>query len=288
MFGYVRPNRDELKVRQLRDYEALYCGLCSSLGRRHGFFARFFLNYDFTFLAMLLDGETGDGAAALPGPAVVPEKTCAIAGGVDAAADAGTILSYWKLRDTVADGTFWARTAARLLSVLLRRGYRRAAGHRPEFDRTVRDCLEELQALERENCPSLDRTADTFARLLAGAAPASGDAARDRALGQLLYHVGRWIYLVDAWDDLADDRRTGSYNPISARFGGETEANRDYLRTTLRHSLNLARSAAALLELGHWRETVENILFLGLPMVEELVFTGRWKAVNQHNRRQNP
>ena len=97
--------------------------------------------------------------------------------------------------------------------------------------------------------------------------------------------MGRWIYLVDAWDDLADDRRTGSYNPISARFGGETEANRDYLRTTLRHSLNLARSAAALLELGHWRETVENILFLGLPLVEELVFTGRWKAVNHQNRR---
>ena len=278
MFGYVRPNRDELKVRQLRDYEALYCGLCSSLGRRHGFFARFFLNYDFTFLAMLLDGGRPETERRrCPARLWCRKKTCAIAGGVDAAADAGTILSYWKLRDTVADGTFWARTAARLLSVLLRRGYR-----------TVRDCLEELQALERENCPSLDRTADTFARLLAGAAPASGDAARDRALGQLLYHVGRWIYLVDAWDDLADDRRTGSYNPISARFGGETEANRDYLRTTLRHSLNLARSAAALLELGHWRETVENILFLGLPMVEELVFTGRWKAVNQHNRRQNP
>ena len=289
MFGYVRPNRDELKVRQLRDYEALYCGLCSSLGRRHGFFARFFLNYDFTFLAMLLDGGRPETERRrCPARLWCRKKTCAIAGGVDAAADAGTILSYWKLRDTVADGTFWARTAARLLSVLLRRGYRRAAGHRPEFDRTVRDCLEELQGLEREECPSLDRTGATLARLLAGAAPASGDAARDRALGQLLYHVGRWIYLVDAWDDLADDRRTGSYNPISARFGGETEANRDYLRTTLRHSLNLARSAAALLELGHWRETVENILFLGLPMVEELVFTGRWKAVNQHNRRQNP
>ena len=69
MFGYVRPNRDELKVRQLRDYEALYCGLCSSLGRRHGFFARFFLNYDFTFLAMLLDGgdRRRSGGAARPG-----------------------------------------------------------------------------------------------------------------------------------------------------------------------------------------------------------------------------
>ena len=207
---------------------------------------------------------------------------------MDAAADAGTILAYWKLRDTVADGSFWARTGAQLLSWVFRPCYRRAARRRPDFDRAVREELERLQALERENCPSLDETADTFARLLAAAAPAEGGQARRRALEQLLYHVGRWIYLVDAWDDLEDDRRTGSYNPISARFGGETEANRAYLRTTLRHSLNLARSAAALLELGHWRETVENILFLGLPMVEELVFTGRWKAVNQHNRRQNP
>ena len=65
----------------------------------------------------------------------------------------------------------------------------------------------------------------------------------------------------------------------------QVEANRDYLRTTLLHSLNLARSACALLELGHWQGAVENILYLGLPMVEELVFTGRWKAVNHQNRR---
>lgn len=289
MFGYVRPWRDELKVRQNRDYEALYCGVCHALGKRHGFVARMFLNYDFTFLAMLLDGSKPEPAARrCPARLWCRKKNCVLSAGVDAAADAGTILSYWKLRDTVADSSFFKGLPARLLSLLLRRGYKKAAAARPEFDAQVRQCLAELTALEGEKCPSMDRTADTFARLLAGAAPASGDAARDRALGQLLYHVGRWIYLVDAWDDLADDRRTGSYNPISARFGGETEANRDYLRTTLRHSLNLARSAAALLELGHWRETVENILFLGLPMVEELVFTGRWKAVNQHNRRQNP
>ena len=72
---------------------------------------------------------------------------------------------------------------------------------------------------------------------------------------------------------------------IAARFPEQVEANRDYLRTTLLHSLNLARSACALLELGHWQGAVENILYLGLPMVEELVFTGRWKAVNHQNRR---
>ena len=117
-----------------------------------------------------------------------------------------------------------------------------------------------------------------------GRLPAESSA-RTRALEQLLYHVGRWIYLVDAWDDLEEDGRTGSYNPIAARFPEQVEANRDYLRTTLLHSLNLARSACALLELGHWQGAVENILYLGLPMVEELVFTGRWKAVNHQNRR---
>ena len=141
------------------------------------------------------------------------------------------------------------------------------------------------QALEQEGSPSLDRTADTFARILRRPpfrrSPPPGPA----ALEQLLYHVGRWIYLVDAWDDLEEDGRTGSYNPIAARFPEQVEANRDYLRTTLLHSLNLARSACALLELGHWQGAVENILYLGLPMVEEMVFTGRWKAVNHQNRR---
>ena len=141
------------------------------------------------------------------------------------------------------------------------------------------------QALEQEGSPSLDRTADTFARILAAAALPAESSARTRALEQLLYHVGRWIYLVDAWDDLEEDGRTGSYNPIAARFPEQVEANRDYLRTTLLHSLNLARSACALLELGHWQGAVENILYLGLPMVEEMVFTGRWKAVNHQNRR---
>ena len=286
MFGYVRPNRDAWKVRELRDYEALYCGLCHALGRRHGFFARFFLNYDFTFLAMLLDGSKPTAEQKrCPARLWCRKKGCICAGSVDAAADAGTILSYWKLRDTVADGPFWKGTAARVLSFLLRPGYRRAAQARPEFDRAVRSCLEELQALEQEGSPSLDRTADTFARILAAAALPAESSARTRALEQLLYHVGRWIYLVDAWDDLEEDGRTGSYNPIAARFPEQVEANRDYLRTTLLHSLNLARSACALLELGHWQGAVENILYLGLPMVEELVFTGRWKAVNHQNRR---
>ena len=98
---------------------------------------------------------------------------------------------------------------------------------------------------------------------------------------QLLYHVGRWIYLVDAWDDLEEDLASGAYNPIHARFAGREREEQDYLRTTLRHSLNLALSAYELLDTGCWSGIVGNVLSLGLPAVEELCFRGEWKRAGR-------
>ena len=290
MFGYVRPYREELKVRELDAYSAMYCGLCHTIGKRHGFTARMLLNYDFVFLAMLLaPKETRPSVQKCRCPAkmgLCKKTACSRSEALDAAADESVILSYWKLRDNVSDSGFWKGLGARVLSALLRRGYRRAAECRPEFDRQVCACLEELHRLEGENSPSLDRTADTFARILCSAAIPTGEETRDRALGELLYHVGRWIYLVDAWDDLEEDVASGGYNPIHARFEGREEEERAYLRTTLKHSINLSRSAFALLDLGCWSGTVENILYLGLPAVDELVFRGKWAEVKKMDFRQ--
>lgn len=279
MFGYVRPLRDELKIGEERAYRAAYCGVCNAMGRRHGFMAQLFLSYDFAFLAMLLSpsAERPDyETCRCPARLWCRKKCCISNPGLDAAADESTILSYWKLQDTVSDGGFWVRLGAGILSLLLRRGYRKAAALRPDFDQTVCACLGELRVLERENCPSLDRPADAFARILRCAAIKSGDVTRDRAMEELLYHIGRWIYLVDAWDDLEDDRKSGSYNPISARFSGAELENREYLRTTLLHSRNLAVAAFELLPSGCWTGIVGNIIYLGLPAVETLVFSGRW------------
>ena len=59
MFGYVRPLRDELKCRDFDLYRAVYCGLCAAMRRRYGWLAPMFLNYDFTFLALLLSLAAG-------------------------------------------------------------------------------------------------------------------------------------------------------------------------------------------------------------------------------------
>lgn len=285
MFGYIRPCREELKVRELEAYQAVYCGLCRVMGRRCGFTARMLLNYDFTFLAMLLSppaSRPDTGMCRCPAKLFLRKKCACVPGPwLETAADESVILSYWKLRDSVEDGGFWERIGSGALMLLLRRGYRRAANARPAFDREVRQQLEALRRMERERIPSLDRTADTFARILQAAASKTEDQAENRALEQLLYHVGRWIYLVDAWDDLQDDAAAGRYNPIQARFSGREEEAREYLRTTLLHSRNLALSAFALLKRGCWEPILGNILYHGMPMVEELVFRGCWKQMKR-------
>ena len=239
MFGYVRPVREELKCRDFDLYRAVYCGLCRCMRRRYGLLAPMFLNYDFTFLALLLE-EPEERFTPCRGRChanpLLKKSMCQTSPALETAADESVVLTWWQLKDKGADSGLWGGLPARALALLLTPAYRKAARRRPEFDRTVRESLEKLSALEAEGCPSMDRAADTFAVLLQGAAPASGDPARDRALEQLLYHLGRWIYLIDAQDDLEEDRASGNYNAVAARFGPEGDDGA--MERTLDHSLN--------------------------------------------------
>ncbi|MCD8004102.1 MAG: DUF5685 family protein [Oscillospiraceae bacterium] len=280
MFGYVRPLTGELRVRELEDYKAVYCGLCRSLGKGCGLLARMTLNYDFVFLAMALTPEAKPCAMERRFCPLHPfsrRRMCCQTPALDTAAREGVILSYQKLRDDVADSGFWRGLPARVAARCLKPAYRRAAKAQPEFDRQVADCLERLRRLEGENCPSMDRPADAFAQLLQAAAPETGSPGRNRAMAQMLYHVGRWIYLVDAWDDLPGDVEKGNYNPLNLRFQGRAEEHIQDVRVTLLHSRNLAASAYELEKTGAWDGVLSNILYLGLPAVEEMVLSRQWR-----------
>lgn len=277
MFGYVRPVREELKCKDFDLYRATYCGLCRTMGKRCGIFAPLVLNFDFTFLALLLAPEEGERLKSNCRCPVLPLRRrcmCQISPGLELAADESVILAYWRLRDKVRDDGFWRGLPAGAASLLLYSAYRRAAGHRADFDRVVRQQLEQLHRLEEEKCSSIDRPADTFAKLLQAAAPKTGEESRDRAMEQLLYHLGRWIYLVDARDDLDKDRKQGNYNPVALRY--PDQPCDEPLTLTLNHSVNLMRSACALLGFGRQEALIQNVLDLGLPMIQKAVFDGRW------------
>lgn len=284
MFGYVRPALERLDQERRDAYQSAYCGLCHALGKRHGPLTRLTLQYDFTFLAILLTAGEGEGERVCrrcPANPLRKPRTCLAGRQMDAAADQSVILTWHKLSDDVDDHGFFTGLPYRFARRLFRRSYRRAAGAQPDFDAQTREGLIRLRALEEAGSPELDRAADAFANILARAAQAVPKEEERRALTQLLYHLGRWVYLMDAWDDLDDDKEKGRYNPLDARFRGQARENREYLEATVTHSLRLAGSAASLLELGQWTPVVENVLYLGLPAVQSAVLDGRWKEMRK-------
>lgn len=285
MFGYVRPLRSQLTEEDWSRYQSAYCGLCHRLGELCGAAARFTLNYDFVFLFLLLDDAEGEETSRRRCAAHPLEGRLCLAGGqvMELCAWESVILTHYKLLDGIADEGLRERLRARLAVWLLRRAYRRSLAAQGGFDYHVATCLWELDELERQNSPQLDRVADTFARLLSGCVQPTGREEVDRPRRQLLYHLGRWIYLVDAADDLAEDTARGRYNPIFARFGGAPDM--DYLATTMTHSLTLAQSALQLLPKSRWAPLLENILYLGLPNVQSLVLSGKWRERDKESER---
>ena len=286
MFGYVRPVLNQLDSEQKTAYKSVYCGLCHAMGKRHGWLARFTLNYDFTLLALLhySVGEHTDAVCCrCPAHPFKKPKKCVCGEALERAADQSIILTWYKLCDDINDHGFLRGIPARILKCLLARGYRFAAREQQQFDVKVRENLERLRALEGQRSPQLDRVADTFAAILAAAADEK-DPQKKRVMEQLLYHLGRWVYLVDAWDDLQSDIRAKRYNPLDARFEGKAADEKAYLETTMTHSVRLVHSAANLLEFGEWKPILENIFWLGLPTVQHAVLDGTWKELKKQRR----
>lgn len=283
MFGYVRPPLDGLPAADAERFRRAYCGLCHALSRR-GAAARCVLNYDFTLLAILL--SDGEGASEKRRCAVHPVRGRDILSPTDAmelAADESLILAYWQLQDHVSDNGAVRGTPYRAASALLRDAYRKAAADRPDFDGRVRAQLDALRVMERERVPSLDAPADAFASLLRDAARDVGPVARRRVLEQIFYHLGRWVYLIDAADDLKRDAASGNYNPVALRYGLSdglwTDAARREFSLTLDHSVHSIAAAFELWDFGAWTPLLQRIFYSGLFQVGRAVLDGTFRKV---------
>jgi len=283
MFGYVLPRKDKLSEAENARYRAAYCGLCRCLKERYGFRARFLVNYDMTFLYFLLQ----EGEAKQPERCYCParpfcKKDCMPPdGAMNYAADLSVLLSCWKLRDAKRDGGFFRRTAAGFLLWLYQPPFRKAAAARTEENRVFAEQLTRLAALEDRRCESLDRAADAFASLLRACAGYHKDAALRRTKEMLLYHVGRFLYLTDALEDLPKDNKSGAYNPLRYRYalqnGELTETDKKQLLETVDASISMAASALELLPETANRAILNNIIYYGLPAVLHSVADGSFR-----------
>ncbi|MBQ8509074.1 MAG: hypothetical protein IJ493_04120 [Clostridia bacterium] len=277
MFGYIKPVPAELKVKEYELYRAVYCGLCNAMGRSTSCVSRLSLSYDFVFLAlvrMLLADESGK----------IEKKRCAVhptkkrpvlyeASQLDYCAKVSALLTYHKLRDDLADEHGFKRLACLALLPAAKYMRRRAKGLEG-LDSLIAGKLTELSALERENCPSPDRAAEPFGELMA-AVCAHGfeeNSAEGRIAAEIGRHVGRYIYIIDAVDDLKKDIASGAYNPFLALYPENTEAefaaHAQMVKNSLTMELMGIEAAVELIDqpkVPEYANIVRNIIYLGLP-----------------------
>jgi len=263
MFGYVVPLKNELKVKELMQYQAYYCGLCTSIGSHFGETAKLTLNYDSAFAALLLTALGGKE------PATCTPKRCMykplqkkrpVAQDSEAmrfAADLNVALAWYKLWDDWQDEK---KITAFVGKNALKSAAKRISADRPNMMAAIEKGISELSLLEKEKCDVLDAPADCFARLMRESvreAPLSNERLRP-ALLSLFYHIGRWIYLIDAWEDRAQDGGQHTYNVFNISGAGKDRAS------FLMHcSINEAIQAYELLDVAINREILDNILYLG-------------------------
>ena len=199
---------------------------------------------------------------------------------LETAADHSLVLAWWQLRDHIEDHGFFKAIPYRLAALLLRGAYRKARTFVPEFDASVQRHLNDLHEREREHCASLDQAAEPFAALMADVADCVDDEMRRRVMKEIFYHLGRWIYLVDAADDFEKDAHSNCYNPLRYRYelDGDKldEQSREAVAASLDLSVHRMASAYALLSCGVWTSILDSIFYESLYGIGSAVLKGTY------------
>src|SRR5665648_677634 len=280
MLGYITPDKPELKVREYEMYSAYYCGICKAIKRRHGEIPRLVLSYDSVLLAMILsavyDLEKGVAENYPAGPTVKlerciihPVKKRAIVyndAAIDYAADMLVALAYYKFKD---DWTDEKKVLGALGIAAFNNLHRKITGMYPETCGIINKSIAKLSELEKENCQSMDEAAEPFAQLMKAVfsgAPLKtepvNEAELKSLLGEIGYNIGKWVYLIDAVDDLEKDLEKNRYNPLKGIKDDENYKSR--VEFSLICTLENASLALKKLELEKNKGIIENIIYSGL------------------------
>lgn len=267
MFGYIKPYQPELKVKEYDFYRSVYCGLCHALGRRIALCAELTLSYDIVFLALVSISLNGDILEIKPRRCTIhPFKKRPVLEfnpSLILTAETGALLSYYRVIDDLHDSRGLRRLPPLLLLPAAKHMKRKIAP--PDiFDNEIKAGLERLNRLEAERTASADAPAEAFGDVLAAVfAHVCGEGSK-RRIGEVIgRHTGRWIYLVDALDDLEKDKKRGLYNPFIYSGGISSEA----AESALIGELMQIEKAVDLIDFNDSgiENIIKNIIYLGMP-----------------------
>lgn len=266
MFGYVTPCKMEMKIKDFELFRAYYCGLCKSIQKQYGNLPRLVLNYDMTFLAILIDGLNKNKIKAETHRCFAnkfKKKSYVVSNtALEYAAFMNVALVYFKYVDDKNDDKSFKGTT---FSLFLKRYFRKFPSHLQDKLSIIQDNLTLLAGMEKSDTTfSIDEICHPFAKLTGEVLSSFEDGNNKESLYWLGYNLGKWIYLIDALDDLEKDIKDKKFNPLLKALNYENEGFITFKNRILKRiEFNLLTTA---------RLTVENLEKLSLYKNQDIVY----------------
>lgn len=277
MFGYISINKPEMRVCEYEIYKAVYCGLCRCLGKNYGALAKLVLNYDLTFVSLLQMAVSSEIPCYEQKKCRVnPFKKCTYCkndGEDQSLATAACVALFdLKVEDNIKDSGFFKAIAFRVLRLFSKSWAKKAYRRYPELKPVIDEYREGQLTAESDPECSVDQASEPTARAVSRILAMIKCNEKYRfVLERMGYCLGKWIYLCDAVDDLADDVKSGSFNVLKA-YGTTKQEVRQNIEPILNNCWTECAKYSELLEIEKYRSIIENILYEGLKIRQRKIF----------------
>lgn len=262
MFGYVRINKMDLTFREYDYYKGYYCGLCKYLKENHGEISRLSLNYDITFLIVILTAiykvkSTITEERCIANP--LKKKMRIVNEITEYAASMNVLLSYYKLEDNLYDDN---GIKDKLAYGIYKRKLKIAYDKYPEKAEYIKQQLSKLRELENEKSKSIDRVSNTFGNLMGEIFVFKNDE-YEQNLRTIGFNLGKYIYILDAYEDLDEDYEKGRYNPF-IDYIDKKEELKNKVDRLISMSLGIVARNIESLNLEFNKSIIDNIIYSGV------------------------
>ena len=262
MFGYVRINKMDLTFREYENYKGYYCGLCKYLKENHGEISRIGLNYDITFLIVILSAIYKPKTNIFEEVCLVSpfkRKKKLINDITEYAASMNILLTYYKLEDNLLDD----KGVKDILAYNLYKSKLKIAHEKyPHKSKIIKEQMKLLNELEKNKEYNIDKVSNTFGELMGEIFAYKKDKYEDD-LRRIGFNIGKYIYILDAYEDLNEDYKKGRYNPFM-EYINKREELKIRVDRLISISLGLLASSIYRLNLQVNRGIIENIVYSGV------------------------
>lgn len=252
--------------------------MCKSIGKGCGNFSKTALTYDVAFVSVLLHNVAGcdfkvEKRRCLLHLAkrfmAIPDDISVLLGCVN------TVLAYYKLIDDRQDGE---KKGA--FSFLYKRGYRRALRRHPQVSQIIKECISRQHELEKSGCAVIDRACEPTAVMMKELSRYALKESATAATDALMYDIGKWIYLADAFDDYDKDVKKGGYNVLYNAFGCAekriaVERNGEEIEFLFNSLFADMRENLALIKFNYNHDLTDNIILRGIPLKTRKIIYGK-------------